>query len=147
MPILISDLEVLHCIEEELNLLTDPAVVRYGSKLEPIKEATETAVGTIHNNTTKRLYCAFTRLRSCASDLANKSCHSETNEEEHLLARESHKANEIADLTRAIFWAQVREEMGHWEGPVGVRLNWMAVTWNDEEQNIGAAIAKRLFGM
>lgn len=62
----IGDLEALRMIDEEVGSITDAYLQRVTASLEPVADG-EKSLGTLHDMTARRLYCASRTLHSKAA--------------------------------------------------------------------------------
>jgi hypothetical protein len=140
----LSRLDILGEIEILLNDVTEAHLLRAGSKLDPPKKK-ERPLGTVHNDTAKRAYVAMSTLKAMYATNLAKASMAENDEAEQAAHTNAHKASEYADLLFEVAWSQIRSDMNYWCGNIGIRKDWLAVTWDDPQgPNLPDAIKQAL---
>ena len=127
-------------ISAMLESVTEAAINHAGSKQQPLDEARDKPVGTIHSEICKRLCIASQKFGSLSKEYEAKAEASENEVEELELSLRSSRYSTLGRLCDALFITQVREDLNFHNGRVGIRSGWMAVEHVGEDDGPAAIL-------
>lgn len=142
---MIAELDTLLNLNELLATVTDAQIKRLGQKMKP-KEENEQALGTIHDQTARKIYTLGALLTIQSDSIKSTAPMAADDEEEKKMAEDSLKAKAGCELCKDIFWYHLHLQFGHWDESVGLRHDWMAVSMKEPSNHKRLEAIKRLFG-
>jgi hypothetical protein len=129
-------------IERELRAVTDAQVKRAEQKLAKLDDK-DKSLGVLTSLLAKRLYVVAGRLYTRLVETYVRMRNAESDEEEEAARQEGYRYNNLEDYCREMMWIEVRAEIGHWNGNIGLREAWMIVE-STPEQDLGDRLASAL---
>lgn len=136
-------MSVLSDIESEMDAVSPTTIEALGRKLKPVGKL-EKALGTIHNESIKRLFVVHRILGAKRCAQAHEAELATDEMDSHGMTIASAKYDVLEDLVKELLTTQVRVEFEAYRCNIGIRQGWMAVTTPDE--NSPAHMLQQLFG-
>lgn len=145
-PLSVLDgLEILHHIQLRLGGVTEVHVLTFGSRMTP-PEKNEKALGVVHGEQLKKMYCLSMLARGRADSLEQEIGIIIDPEQEAEFRVERLVGLEIDAICRELFWAEVRREFNCYNSGIGLRKDWMVVAQEEGASGPPRAIAAFLKG-
>ena len=136
---------VISEIEDNLKVIGEVDIRRVQRVLEK-PEPDEKPLGTLHNETLKKLWALANHYRAKAHQAElDVSASADSEEEAEDLKIKSMRFTALEEAVRQLFWIQAQDDIGIWQSrSIGLRADWLLVSVPDRPEEV---IGKLLGGI
>ncbi len=129
----LSEYSLIERVQAEIDGVTQENLDAVTQNLPPVTD-TDKPLGIVHADYLRRLY-HVRQATSVRCNALGQLAATLNGDEKKRVGVEAHKTHMMHELADNLFWDQLRIEMNFWDGPIGVRADWMAIERPDDDDD------------